>query len=294
MTFLQATQTWTWQGFPITYQQWGETGPAIVCVHGFGASLGHWRKNLPVLGSQCRCYALDLIGFGGSAKPKPGAEIDYTFATWGQLVADFSREVVGCPVFLVGNSIGCVVIMQTAVDYPEQVLGIVALNCSLRLLHDRKRSQLPWYRQIGATWLQKVLNNPAIGRFFFQQIANPKTVRKILLQAYANPEAVTDELVEILIKPALDEGAAEVFLAFINYSQGPLPEDLLPLLSCPLIFLWGEQDPWESIHLGRELAHYPMVEKFIPLVGVGHCPQDEAPELVNPILLEWIAQKSST
>jgi pimeloyl-ACP methyl ester carboxylesterase len=37
-----------------------------------------------------------------------------------------------------------------------------------------------------------------------------------------------------------------------------------------------------------------MVEKFIPLVGVGHCPQDEAPELVNPILLEWIAQKSST
>lgn len=89
MTFLQATQTWTWQGFPITYQQSGEKGPAIVCVHGFGASWGHWRKNLPVLGSQCRCYALDLIGFGGSAKPKPGAEIDYTFATWGQLVADF-------------------------------------------------------------------------------------------------------------------------------------------------------------------------------------------------------------
>jgi pimeloyl-ACP methyl ester carboxylesterase len=45
--------------------------------------------------------------------------------------------------------------------------------------------------------------------------------------------------------------------------------------------------------LGRELAKFPAVEKFIPLEGVGHCPQDEAPELVNPILLDWIKERST-
>ncbi|MGL5036025.1 MAG: alpha/beta fold hydrolase, partial [Microcystaceae cyanobacterium] len=38
--------------------------------------------------------------------------------------------------------------------------------------------------------------------------------------------------------------------------------------------------------------NYATVEKFIPLEGVGHCPQDEAPELVNQILLEWLAEKA--
>ncbi len=286
--FLNDEKTWYWRGFPITYNRCGDTGPAVILVHGFGASWQHWRKNLPVLGQTCRCYALDLIGFGGSAKPTPKEEIDYTFETWGQQVADFCQEVVGSPAFLVGNSIGCVVVMQTAVDYPQLLLGVAAINCSLRLLHERKQATLPWYRRLGATAMQGILTNKTIGSLFFQQIATPRTVRSILLQAYNRSEAVTEELIELLLKPAQDKGAAEVFLAFTGYSQGPLPEDLLPQLTCPTILLWGTEDPWEKIDLAREWVNYPAVERFIPLEGVGHCPQDEAPELVNPILQEFI------
>ncbi|MCA2701081.1 MAG: alpha/beta fold hydrolase [Microcystis sp. M179S2] len=279
---------WHWRGFKITYQSAGETGPAIVLVHGFGASWGHWRKNIPVLGEKCRCFALDLIGFGGSDKPEPKNEIDYTFETWGAQIADFCREVVGGPAFLAGNSIGCVAIMQAAVDHPDFVLGVAAINCSLRLLHERKRGKLPWYRRLGADIAQIILKNKAIGAFFFQQIAKPQTVRKILLQAYRRSEAVTEELVEIILKPARDQGAIEVFLAFTGYSGGPLPEDLLPILPCPAILLWGSEDPWEPLALGRELARFPTVKQFIPLAGLGHCPQDEAPEIVNPILLDFL------
>ena len=283
-------KTWYWRGYPITYNHCGDTGPAVLLVHGFGASWRHWRKNLPVLGNSCQCYALDLIGFGGSAKPTPKQEIDYTFETWGQQVVDFCREVIGSPAILVGNSIGCVVVMQTAVDHPEWVLGVAALNCSLRLLHERKQASLPWYRRVGANAMQRVLTNKAIGSFFFQQVAKPNTVKNILLQAYHRSEAVTDELVELLLKPAQDQGAAEVFLAFTGYSQGPLPEDLLPRLTCPTILLWGDKAPWEKIEIGQEWANYPTVDQFIPLEGVGHCPQDEAPELVNPILEEFIVK----
>lgn len=286
-------KTWIWQDFSICYQTQGTAGPAVVLVHGFGASWWHWRQNIPILAKNCRVYAIDLIGFGSSAKPHPGGKIAYTLETWGDQVADFCREVVGEPAFLVGNSIGCIVAMQAAVSNPDIALGVALLNCSLRLLHDRKRETLPWSRRFGAPLLQRLLSIKPVGQFFFNQVAKPKTVRKILLQAYANSTAVTDELVDILTAPASDPGAVAVFLAFTAYSTGPLPEDLLPLLPCPAIILWGTADPWEPVELGREFANYPQVQKFIPLEGVGHCPQDEAPELVNPILQDWILQEFS-
>jgi pimeloyl-ACP methyl ester carboxylesterase len=90
------------------------------------------------------------------------------------------------------------------------------------------------------------------------------------------------------MKPAQDDGAEAVFLAFTGYSQGPLPEDLYPALPCRAIILWGSEDPWEPIDLGRKFAQFETVDQFIVLEGLGHCPQDEAPEIVNPILRDWI------
>lgn len=283
------TQTWTWQGFTIRYQQSGNTGVPILCIHGFGASSDHWRKNLPVFGEQHRAYALDLIGFGGSDKPIPEHPLSYTFETWSRLVIDFCREVIGEPVYLVANSIGCVVAMQAAVDFPEWVQGIVMLNCSLRMLHERRRNEIPWHQRLSTPLVQGLLGYPPIGRFFFSRIARPKVIRNLLAQAYKRPEAVTDELVEAILKPALSDGAADVFLAFIRYSQGPLPEDLLPQLQCPVWVIWGQDDPWEPVALGREFINFPAVKALEELEGVGHCPQDEAPELVNPLVLEWIS-----
>ena len=285
-----ANMTWMWRGHQINYQTAGETGAAVLLIHGFGASVGHWRKNIPVLAESCRCYAIDLIGFGASAKPQPGAEIEYTFETWGELVVDFCKEVIGSQTILVGNSIGCIVALQAAVTNPESVRGVALLNCSLRLLHDRKRAKMPFYRRWGTPVLQSILTVPAIGKFFFKQLAQRKVVGNILRQAYHNPAAVNDELIDILMAPAADPGAADVFLKFTAYSWGPLPEDLLPQLTCPAIAIWGAADPWEPIALGRKLMDVPTVNEFVELPDVGHCPQDEAPELVNPVLSNWIGK----
>lgn len=284
------TKTWIWQGFPIRYLQEGDSGVPVVCIHGFGASSDHWRKTLADLSTAYRVYAIDLIGFGQAAKPTPNQPIPYSFETWGQQLVDFCREVVGESAFLIGNSIGCIVALQMAVLAPDQVRGITFLDCSLRLLHDRKRATLPWYQRSLAPLLQRCLGYRPFGHFFFGCIARPQVIRRVLRQAYHRPEAVTDELVNYLLEPALQAGAADVFLAFVRYSQGPLAEDLLPLVTCPVLILWGEEDPWEPVELGRELADFPMVEEFIVLPEVGHCPQDEVPEQVNPILKDWLAK----
>ena len=65
-------------------------------------------------------------------------------------------------------------------------------------------------------------------------------------------------------------------------------------MSFILILLRDHIQLWALVHfaLGQEFAKFDTVEKFIPLEGVGHCPQDEAPELVNLILLEFISEIS--
>lgn len=256
---------------------------AIVLVHGFGGCIGHWRKNIPVLAERYRVYAIDLLGFG--AAPKPAMR--YTFELWGQQLSDFCQQVVTQPATLVGNSVGAIVVMQAAAMSPAIALSTVAINCSLRLLHENKRDRLSLMQRWGTPLVQALLNVKPIGRAFFQQIARPQALRNILHQAYVRPEAVTDELIEILLKPARDPGAADVFIAFISYASGPLAETLLPLLTFPVLMIWGEDDPWEPLHLARSLACFPQVRDFITIPRAGHCPMDEAPDEVNAVLLAW-------
>ncbi|MBD2139172.1 hypothetical protein H6F32_16700 [Anabaena sp. FACHB-1237] len=45
-----------------------------------------------------------------------------------------------------------------------------------------------------------------------------------------------------------------------------------------------------SVAIVQELAVFSTVKKFISLEGISHCPQDEAPDLVNSILLDWIGE----
>jgi pimeloyl-ACP methyl ester carboxylesterase len=64
---------WNWRGHQIKYTITGE-GQPLLLIHGFGASIDHWRKNIPMLAEGgYQIYAIDLLGFGGSDK----APIDY-------------------------------------------------------------------------------------------------------------------------------------------------------------------------------------------------------------------------
>jgi pimeloyl-ACP methyl ester carboxylesterase len=285
-----ADRFWTWRDYKIGYCAEGLDEnldkPAIVLIHGFGASVGHWRKNISVLSKKFRVYAIDLIGFGSSAQPKP-SDLAYTFETWGQQIADFVQEVVGDRTVLVGNSIGAVVAMQAAIYVPDLVVKTILINCSLRLLQEQNQLDMPWFKRVGVKAVQNILGNRAIAKLFFDQVRNRRSVKQILSQAYFQKEAVTDELVDILIKPAQNPNAVDVFMAFVRYSQGPRPEDLLAILPCDAIVLWGDRDPWEPIELGRKsFTKFASVKEFIDIPNAGHCPQDEVPEVVNEILLK--------
>ncbi|CAM6104500.1 unnamed protein product [Calypogeia fissa] len=287
------TRTWKWRDYNIRYQSAGRDGPALVLIHGFGANCDHWRKNIPELAKSHRVYAIDLLGYGYSDKPDPRNQAPntlYTFETWAHQVLDFCDEIVKDSVFLICNSVGGVAGLQCAISQPQKVRGILLLNISLRLLHIKKQSRFarPFVKA-----LQNVLKNTNLGQRFFKEVATAASVKKILCECYYDSNTVTDELVDKILKPGLLPGAVDVFLDFICYSGGPLPEELLPQVKCPVLIGWGDKDPWEKVELGRAYGNFSTVEDFIVLPNVGHCPQDEAPHLVNPMVVDFVRRHSS-
>ncbi|CAK9207462.1 unnamed protein product [Sphagnum jensenii] len=287
------TRTWNWHGYNIRYQTAGKSGPALVLIHGFGANCDHWRKNVPALAMSHRVYAIDLLGYGFADKPSPrdmAPNTLYTFETWGNQILDFCSDVVNDPAFVICNSVGGIVGLQAALAEPEKVRGLLLLNVSLRMLHIKKQG---WFMRPFVKGLQNVLRNTNLGQWFFQSVAKPQAVKKILSQCYHDVSAVTDELVEKILQPGLQPGAADVFLDFICYSGGPLPEEMLPNVKCPVLIAWGEKDPWEPVALGRAYGDFDTVEEFVVFPNVGHCPQDEAPHLVNPLVEQFVARHAS-
>jgi pimeloyl-ACP methyl ester carboxylesterase len=285
-TVQHETHTWLWRGHKINYTVRGQ-GQPLVLLHGFGASVGHWRKNIPVLAENYQVYALDWIGFGASDKP----EMEYTLNLLEEQLIDFLRTFITEPVVLVGNSIGSLVALMASAHQPAGVAikGTVLLNCAGGLTH--RPEELPAFLRPVMEGFRLALQLPGLGEFLFNRVRSPRNVRNTLLQVYGNKEAVTDELVDLLCKPAEEPGAARVFINIIAGPAGDeLPEELLPLVPNPILVLWGEADPWTPIKRGRDFTKYNPNLEFVALPQTGHCPHDDQPELVHRYLLPWLNQ----
>ncbi|MBA0727452.1 hypothetical protein Golax_000437, partial [Gossypium laxum] len=122
---------WQWKGrYSINYfvSSSSSTNPPLLLVHGFGASIPHWRRNIDTLAQDYTVYAIDLLGFGASDKPQG---FSYSMEAWAELILDFLNEVVQKPTVLIGNSVGSLACVIAASESSQNLVrGIVLLNCA--------------------------------------------------------------------------------------------------------------------------------------------------------------------
>ncbi|HIK27637.1 MAG: alpha/beta fold hydrolase [Oscillatoriaceae bacterium SKW80] len=275
---------WNWRSHKIQYTVKG-VGSPIVLIHGFGASIGHWRQNIPVLAAGgYRVFALDLLGFGASDKPP----LNYTLELWEELLTDFWAEHIQEPAIFVGNSIGALLSLMLVANHPQISAGGVLLNCAGGLNHRPEELNLPLRLVMGI--FTRLVNSPIIGQFLFNRIRQKHRIRNTLKQVYRNHQAITNELVDLLYEPSCDPGAQKVFASILTAPPGPKPTELLSKVKRPLLVLWGEDDPWTPIKGGKifqEQAETKPIQ-FVAIPNTGHCPHDERPEVVNSLILNWL------
>jgi pimeloyl-ACP methyl ester carboxylesterase len=230
-------------------------GFPLVLLHGLGASSFSWRENL-----------------GPDAVP----DFDLTTLTW-EILHLLDRHGVARAA-LVGNSLGGSLALLLARDYPECFPALVLLAPGVAV------SRLPR--------LFSLLRLPLLGAAL-AALPGPLIARAGLHYAYYRRELIT---------PTVVAGYAPTFrtlanrLAFRRVVRqiDPLPlsqaADLLRHLVQPVCLIWGEQDrilPQKQAVWLKE--HLPQAELQV-LPGVGHAPQEEAPEVVNEIIIAFLAR----
>lgn len=283
-------QYWQWRDHQIHYVKAGsdqENKPPLLLVHGFGASTDHWRKNIEQLQAEFQVWAIDLLGFGRSAKPK----LQYSGSLWRDQLHDFVNEVIGKPAIMIGNSLGGYASLCVAGEKPDSLAGLILINSAGPFSDSQNQEKAPKQnslQQLLGKITKNILLQPLPSWLLFQYVRRKSVIRKTLKQVYLDHSAVSDRLVEEIYRPSCDPGAAQVFASVFKTPQGAKVDELLGQMSCPLMLIWGEGDPWMNAKTkGAQFKQYypQLTEK---LVKAGHCPHDEVPEQVNELISSWV------
>jgi pimeloyl-ACP methyl ester carboxylesterase len=291
-------QYWQWRGHNVYYVKAGEKHsqrPPLLLVHGFGASTDHWRKNIAELQNDFEVYAIDLLGFGRSAKPK----LQYGGDLWRDQLRDFITEAIGEKAVLAGNSLGGYASLCVAAQRPDSVAGLVLLNSAGPFSRDEPTAEPeamqteiepPLNEKLQKLFgeIAKLIFKQPLAQFIlFQYIRQPWVIRQTLEKVYLDKSAITDQLIEEIRRPSGDEGAFDVFCSVFSTPQGEKVDVLLQQLTCALLLLWGEADPWMNAkeRSQKYRQYYPQLTEYY--LQAGHCPHDEVPSQLNPLLRDW-------
>ena len=273
-------QYFKYKGHDIAYWDEGK-GIPLLLIHGFPTASWDWHKVWNQLTSNFRVIAIDMIGFGYSAKPQ-----DYIYSLTDQarlheeFVSQFEIKAAHLFVHDYGNSVA----QELLAAFHErgadgfQILSCMFLNGGLfpELHHARP--------------VQKLLNSP-LG-FFFNRFLNKKSLHRSFHKIYGNKKPSDQDIDQFYALMEYNDGIKNVYklMRYITNRRENAErwKRALTDATIPIGMINGPLDPVS----GRHLADY--FQKLLPnapitiLDGVGHYPHDEAPEEVYGNYMKFI------
>lgn len=239
-----------------------------ILIHGNPGSLRDWSLVLELLSETADVVAIDLPGFGGSARPRDGRQ-GLSLDRLAECVAAVADALAWeTPIFVVGHSHGGGVAQTLAAKHPARIAGIVLLGSLGSPTHSS-------YRLLAAPGATVVAR--AVGA-----LLGPKWLRPIggwvirrALRDIAAPEAVSParadrELQQLTARP-------EVLVSMVEAALGRPCDQLLAsafAIQCSVLFLHGGRDrlvPVECARLvHRKIREARGVSSFEVLPNAGH------------------------
>jgi pimeloyl-ACP methyl ester carboxylesterase len=265
------------------------SGPQLaLCLHGFPECWYSWRYQLPALAQAgYRAWAPDLRGYGESDRPLRVS--DYAIET---LLADVEGLIQAAgskKALLIGHDWGALIAWYFAMRRPEALRGLVILNVP----HPGAMERALWGKQLLRSWYALFFQLPWLPERLLAA-ANYRAIRHAFVGMAVDKSRFPDEVLQVYRDQAARPGA---LTAMLNYYRalirggGAERQRRLgyPRIETPTLMIWGERDT----ALGKETTYG--TDRFVShltlhyLPNVSHWVQQEAPETVNRLLLEWLS-----
>jgi len=267
-------------GVRVHYQEAGDVNaPAMVLIHGFASSTLVWSKVFLAL-ANCgyRVIALDMLGYGYSAKPRNG---EYTIAGQAKLLMRL-LDALGIPrAIVVGSSYGGAVAATCALDYPERVEKLILVGA----VNNNRPLEFALMRLFGSPVFGDVVSPLLIG--------SRRLLRRRMKRVYDQHSWVLDE--RRVDARHLPLRAASTHRAIIRTVRGWDAERIsrgAHLISQPTLLLWGETDREIPLADGERLHAEIPGSRLIVFLSCGHLPHEEYPEAFTNVVTGFCKAQS--
>jgi pimeloyl-ACP methyl ester carboxylesterase len=237
----------------------GGTGRPVVLIHGLGGRGVDWADLIPkLISGGHRVYAIDLLGYGLSDKPKDG---DYSILNQALLVDHFLEQEHLPQVDLAGWSMGGWIAMRVALDHPDHVRRLVLFDSAgLRF---------------------KLDFDPAI----FHP-ASPNDLAALEEFLMPHPQPLPGFLAMALLRRQVTIGWVVDRSVRSMLTGADLVDNQVGSLTMPVLIGWGEKDRLIPLTVGYKL-HALIPQSVLDIyddcghLAPGKCAAQVAPSLVD-------------
>lgn len=265
------------------YVEAGGNGHPVVLCHGGAPGLSGetgFEKIIPALSASFQVYAPDGIGGFGETDPKaPASEgaqsrVDHLKAFTDALCLD--------RVCLAGNSQGAWVAAKYALENPDRVRKVFLIaSGTIATAMGLDHSQTE-----GLSALRAYDGTPA-------------AMRRLLGTLVWDKSLITDSMVNrwqsCATRPGADAARRSLREGMQRLTQdGNLQAKfdmtrVLPRLEVPAMFVWGEEDRFAPVELGRQLERLLPNIPFQYIPRAGHMAQIDQPAVVSKLMIDFFS-----
>jgi pimeloyl-ACP methyl ester carboxylesterase len=270
-------------GIRLHYVEAG-SGPAVVLLHGFPETHRSWDLQMGALvAAGLRVIAPDLRGYGESARPSGGYDLDSLVRD----VAGLCRQVSSVPVRVVGHDWGGAITWLLAGQHPELVERAVVIACAHPVLMQIALASNP--RQLAKSWYMIFFQVPVVpelwlsrrgaanlGRMFRETPGAERAPAELIATARGAVGRVASLRAPLAYyRTAIRAGLRHLFVP---------PE--LPRVERPVTLIWAEDDACFVPELAAEHHRIAPQLALHLLRNTGHFAHQEDPAQVNALLID--------
>jgi len=259
------------RGLDVHYKRAGDGRPAIVLLHGLGASTFSWREVLRPLGEVGTTVAYDRPGFGLTERPLPGewsSEANpYAARTQVEILFGLLDALELERAVLVGHSAGGTLATLAALERPERVESLVLVAPAILT-----GGGVPavWRSVIGTPQVRRI--GPLLTRLLVRRSS------AFLDLAYHDPSRITPHVVEGYERPFRAANWDVALWEFTLAAEYPDLAGRIDETRVPTLLVTGDDDRVVPTADTLRLAEMLPRAQLTVIPDCGHLPQEEQPD----------------